>query len=51
MTEDQAVTREERVAIMTICGNCSEEEAQRYCDGLPWEYGTRDRQEKQETLL
>lgn len=36
---DSEVTRAERLAIMTICGNCSEDDAQRFCDRHPELYG------------
>jgi len=32
MSAPEGITREERLAIMTVCGNCTEEEAQRYVD-------------------
>lgn len=51
MSGDEALHREERVAIMTILGGCAEEEAQGYCDGLPVLYGIREREECQLELL
>jgi hypothetical protein len=41
MTQDQAENRAERIAIMTVEG-MSEEEAHRYCDTKPEQYGTRE---------
>ena len=51
MTERQQSNREDRVAIMTIDGGCTEEEAQEYCDDHPSEYGVRPIEWKQEELL
>ena len=39
MTDDQRYNREERLAIMTICGDGFETEAQSYCDSKPDIYG------------
>lgn len=51
MTEDQALHRDERVALMMESGS-SEDEAQRYCDTRPELYGIRERGvEQQLTLL
>lgn len=51
MTESQQVTREERVAIMMVCGNVSEYEAQCYCDRHPDLYGLREIEEVQQQLI
>ena len=51
MTPAEAVTREERIAIMVICGNCSESEAQLFCDKHPELYGICEVIEVQEQLL
>lgn len=48
---DSEVTRAERMAIMTICGNCSEDEAQRYCDRYPELFGVREVIEQQDGLF
>jgi len=48
---DSEVTRAERMAIMTICGNCSEDEAQRFCDQHPELYGVREVLEQQSGLF
>lgn len=47
----EEVTRAERVAIMMICGQQSEAEAQAFCDKHPQLYGIRDREEYQQGLL
>lgn len=51
MNPEQAMNREERVAIMTICGNQTEEVAQAYCDTKPDVYGIRDFEETQGGLF
>lgn len=51
MNSSQAVTREERLAIMTICGKTSESEAQAFCDKHPDLYGVREVEEVQQLLL
>lgn len=51
MSPAEAVTREERIAIMVVCGNCSESEAQTFCDKHPELYGVREFIEVQELLL
>lgn len=37
----EEMTRAERVAIMVVCGNATEDEAQRFCDRHPDLYGVR----------
>lgn len=37
----EEMTRAERVAIMVVCGNATEDEAQRFCDRFPEFYGVR----------
>lgn len=50
MTPEQAEAREERIAIMTVEG-MSEDDAQKYCDSDPAQYGIRDYSEKQEVMF
>lgn len=47
----EEVTRAERVAIMVVCGQQSEAEAQAFCDKHPQLYGIRTREEHQQGLL
>lgn len=42
MTPDQTESRDERVAIMTVCGKCSVAAADAFCDTMPELYGIRD---------
>lgn len=48
MSEDQKISRSERVAIMVIDYGTTEEAAERFCDTDPAQYGIRDIQEVQE---
>lgn len=43
----EGITREERLAIMTICGNCTEEEAQRYVDSKEYRESMREWMKKE----
>lgn len=52
MKPSEEVTRAERVAIMVVCGNCSEAKAQEHCDRYPELFGLRDvGAEKQDSLF
>lgn len=51
MNPSQEMTRAERVAIMVVCGNASEDEAQRFCDQHPDLYGLREKNEQQDGLF
>lgn len=51
MTPEQAESRFERVAIMMFDGKLSEEDAEKYCDCSPDQYGIRDFSEKQGGLF
>ena len=46
--EDRRLLREERVAIMTVDGGCSEDEAHRHCDTMPEIYGRRYERETED---
>jgi len=46
VTDAQTETRSERIAIMTIDGGLSENEAMSYCDSTPFLHGIRERDEK-----
>lgn len=48
MTQDQKISRSERVAILTIDYGATEEAAERLCDADPAQYGIRDITEIQE---
>lgn len=48
MSEDQKISRSERVAIMVRDYGATEEAAERLCDTDPAQYGIRDIQEVQE---
>lgn len=50
ITNDQKISRSERVAIMVINYGATEEAAERFCDNDPAQYGIRDIQEIQEGL-
>ena len=47
----EEVTRAERVAIMVVCGQQSEAEAQAFCDKHPQLYVILAREEQQQSLL
>ena len=51
VSADLDINREERVAIMMLCGDCCETEAQNYCDLKPEVYGVRKTTEIQLDLL
>lgn len=50
MTEDQKELRVERIAIMTVEG-VSKEYAEKFCDSMPWLYGSEERKEVQNELF
>ena len=47
MSAPEGITREERLAIMTVCGNCTEEEAQRYVDSDEYRESMREWMKKE----
>lgn len=51
MNPVQAMDRAERVAIMVVCGNMTEEQAEAYCNTKPDVYGLKIQDEKQEGLF